>query len=170
MKERNPFILPPTANIPKEWIVSQDGFTKQIVCPSWSRKGGTYLLTLDKFTRELTCECPGFKYRGECHHLKVIKFASVKVARKRKDGVTDTSVESLLSFSPDQLAEKQLPVYRFICENGPVSIREIAEGLNWPEHCVTGRLMELREMEVVGKVGETYDEVTQRRVKLWGVV
>ena len=93
----------------------------------------------------------------------------MKVAKKRKDGVADTSVESLLSFSPDQLGEKQLAVYQHILNHGPVSIREIAEGLNWPEHCVTGRLMELREMEIVGQDGEEYDQVTQRRVKLWGV-
>lgn len=169
MKESLPFILPPTANIPREWVAKEDGFTEQIVCPSWSRKGGKYLLTLDKFTRELTCECPGFKYRGTCHHLKVIKFASVKVAKKRKDGVADTSVESLLSFSPDQLGEKQLAVYQYILNHGPMSIREIAEGLTWPEHCITGRLMELREMEVVAQDGEEYDQLTQRRVKLWGV-
>jgi hypothetical protein len=167
---QEPFILPPIANIPNEWVAKEDGFTKQIVCPSWSRKGGKYLLTLDKFTRELSCECPGFKYRGTCHHLKVIKFASVKVAKHRKDGVAETSVESLLSFSPEQLGEKQLAVYLELLRHGPKSIREIAEHLNWPEHCVTGRLMELREMEVVGKAGETFDQVTQRRVKLWGVM
>lgn len=167
-----PFILPTDAckNIPCEWIVKEDGFTKQIVCPSWSKAGGKYLLTLDKFSHELSCECLGFKYRGRCHHLKVIKFALCKTEKKREDGVADTSVESLLSFSPEQLGEKQLEVYRFILHNGPVSIREIAEGLNWPEHCVTGRLMELREMEVVGKAGEIFDQVTQRRVKTWSVM
>lgn len=170
MSESVPFILPPTANIPREWTAHEDGFTKKIVCPSWSKKGGSYLLTLDKFTRELSCECPGFKYRGTCHHLRVIKFAACKVMKRRKDGVADTSVESLLSFSPEQLGEKQLAVYQFICSNGPVSIRETAEGLHWPEHCVTGRLMELREMELVGKDGQAYDQVTGRRVKLWGVV
>lgn len=36
--------------------------------------------------------------------------------------------------------------------------------------CVDCGLMELREMEVVGKEGEGYDTVTQRRVKLWSVM
>ena len=40
MMAQVPFILPPTANIPREWVAKEDGFTKQIVCPSWSRKGG----------------------------------------------------------------------------------------------------------------------------------
>jgi len=171
--KQEPFILPIGANIPKEWIVHEDGFTKQIVFPSWSKLGGKYIITLQKFSRELTCECEGFKFRGVCHHVRGLRWASLKEKKGKKksgSGVSDTSMDSIHSFTPAQLGLRQLKVFEKLRDDGPLSIREIAEGLEWPEHCVTGRLMEVREMGVVDYVTDKMDEVTNRRVSLWGVV
>jgi len=162
-------ILPETANIPKEWIVREDGFTKTIVFPSWSKAGGSYEITLHKFSRELECHCKGFMRWGVCHHVRGLRWATTK-PRKAKKGVSDTSQETYFSFSKEDLGKRQLAVFTVIDDEGPLSIREIAEFLHWPEHCVTGRLMEVREMGVVDYVTDKIDEVTNHRVSLWGVV
>lgn len=169
MKAQHPVILPVNANIPKEWIVREDGFTQTIVFPSWSKAGGSYEITLHKFSRELECHCKGFGFRKVCHHVKGLRWATTKPAKKRKKGVSDTSKEAYLSFSEEMLGTRQLAVFSKLRDDGPLSIREIAEGLKVPEHCVTGRLMEVREMGVVDCAGEKIDEVTGYRVKVWGV-
>jgi predicted transcriptional regulator len=169
MKQVTPFILPVSANIPKEWIVHEDGFTQTIVFPSWSRFGWVYFIKLHKFTRELECQCQGFTINKICHHVKGLRWATTK-PRKKKKGVADTSMESFYSFTPEQLGARQLKVFEALRDNGPLSIREIAETLHWPEHCITGRLMEVREMGVVDYVTDKMDEVTNQRVSLWGVV
>jgi predicted transcriptional regulator len=173
MKQVTPFILPVSANIPKEWIVHEDGFTQDIVFPSWSNQRGSYICTLQKFTRELTCPCKGFTFNHICHHVRGIRWASVKEKKGKKksgSGVSDTSMDSIHSFTPEQLGARQLKVFETLRDDGPLSIREIAEELEWPEHCVTGRLMEVREMGVVDYVTDKMDGVTNRRVSLWGVV
>ena len=170
MKAQVPVILPESANIPKEWIVREDGFTQTIVFPSWSKAGGSYEITLHKFSRELECHCKGFGFRKVCHHVKGLRWATCKPRKKKQKGVADTSMDAIASFSPDELSARQVKVYSIIRDKGPLSIREIAEGLHWPEHCVTGRLMETREMGAVDYVTDKIDEVTNKRVSLWGVV
>jgi hypothetical protein len=170
MKDRKPFILPPHANIPKEWIVEENGFELKIVFPSWSRQGGAYRLTLHKFTREMSCECEGFRFRGVCHHIRGLKWATTRPLKSKKPGIADTSIESIRMFSEEDLGDRQAEVFRKLQKNGPLSIRELSEALNWPSHCITGRLMEVRKMGAVDYVGDKYDNVTNRRVSLWGVV
>ena len=34
-------------------------------------KGNTYTVSRNKTTGKLNCTCPGFKYRGNCKHLKL---------------------------------------------------------------------------------------------------
>ena len=171
MTESVPFILPEEANIPNQWKLAEDEDHATIVFPSWSQENGTYVSILDKQTRELSCECLGYQFNKVCHHVRGIKWATCKPHKKRgKTGVTGTSIASIRSFSPEQLATNQLAVFDTLCKHGPLSIREISEALRWPEHCVTGRLMEVREMGAVDCAGEKIDQVTGKRVKVWSVV
>jgi hypothetical protein len=169
MTQSVPFILPETANIPDNWKLAEDAEKVAIAFPSWSKQNGIYVSVLDKRSRELVCECKGYQFNKICHHVRGIRWASCRPIKKRK-GIADTSIESINSMSPEELSNNRAKVFEVVRDSGPISIRGISEELHWPEHCVTGRLMEVREMGFVDQQGEEIDRVTGKRVKLWGVV
>ncbi len=170
MIEAVPLILPETANVLESWKAYEDDEKLEIEVPSWSIYGGSYRVTVDKATRKMSCKCLGYIKNGICHHTRGIRWFTTKPPRKHKKGPADTSLESYYAFSKKDLGARQLAVFEKIETCGPLSLRELSEGLHWPEHCVTGRLMEVREMGVVDCAGDKIDEVTHKRVKLWDVV
>jgi len=65
------------------------------------------------------------------------------------------------------MGRNELAVLGVLLKRGPACNQEIADTLQWPVNCITGRTMELREK---GLVEEAYREVYKsRRVIHWQV-
>ena len=161
--------MPARANIPREWIRESTLNEQVIIFPSWSQWGGEYEITMDLETRELKCNCYGFKYRGKCHHVAGLIWACYKKPKRRK-GVAATSIESFHSLTQDDLGSRQKIVFETLDAHPNRSNRELAELLNWPINTITPRVKELREMGAVARYGIKYDPVTNRNVMTWVTV
>jgi DNA-binding MarR family transcriptional regulator len=142
-------------------------FGLEVSVPSRSIPGAVYRVTVDA-ERRLACNCPGFAHRGTCHHVRALLFLVHK--RARPHGAQDTQVQSYHAFSEEDLGDRQHSVLQWLEQNGPASNREIAEGLKWPVNAVTGRVFELRDMELVADAGTKVDGITGRRVHVWRTV
>ena len=162
-------IMPPNANIPHEWVRYQDDAHTVVVMPSRSVPGKTYEVTIDNRTREVRCDCQGFKFHHECAHTKGLSWVSYKLHRARKSGVQRTSVEAYYSIMQD-IGEMQRIVLVEIEMYGPQSNSQIAERLRKKINSITGRVWELRNMGLVEQAGEILDETTQRMVMTWRAV
>jgi hypothetical protein len=142
-------------------------FGLEVTIPSRSVPGTVYRVTVGE-DRHLTCNCPGFAHRGNCHHVRALLFLAHKKARTH--GAHDTQVESFHALTEEELGSRQAAVLTFLEGHGPASNREIAEGLKWPINAVTPRCHELREAEMVRDDGKKLDPVTGRMVHVWGVI
>lgn len=60
-------------------------------------------------------------------------------------------------------------VYDIIAQRGPITDREIANCLDWPINCVTGRRHELVELGFVASAGKIKDKLTGMTVHAWTV-
>jgi len=67
-----------------------------------------------------------------------------------------------------RVGEKQLAVFKFIQEHGPVCNLDIADGLGWEINRVTGRSRELFEMNEI-EVAYKDKSRTGRTAKFWQV-
>lgn len=161
-------IMPPDANIPYEWQTGIDNGRLNIVVPSWSRTDKmSYLVLLDLKTRELVCECKGFEARGDCHHVRGLRwFCSTP---RRRKGVSRTSLEAYRLLTSEDLGDRQAKVLKAIELLGPISDKQIGTLLGWPINCVTPRRGELEDMGLIRHVGEQLDVHTQRHEMTWGV-
>ncbi len=161
--------MPPDANIPYEWQEAIDVNRLGIIVPSWSRTDKeSYLILMDKKTRELRCECKGFDLRGTCHHVQGLKwFCSHPVFRRK--GVTKTSLESFHALTKEMLSDRQQTVFKAIEILETASDREIAHALGWPINCEIPRRSEIEDMGIIRCVGEQFDSTTQRTVMIWSV-
>jgi SWIM zinc finger len=54
----------PVAGSPETWVI-----------PSETMDGTSYTLSLDPKTNEMTCNCPGFRYRNYCKHSRFLAYA-----------------------------------------------------------------------------------------------
>jgi hypothetical protein len=165
------FYLPPKANIPKQWVTQQDLFQKCIIFPS--RGTGDkpfYNVRLDLETRQLSCDCLGFKKKGVCHHVKMLIIATCHPSKLKDISTFDTSIDSYFAFSEKEIGDRQLLVLNCLKENGPMSNRMIAERLHRPVNTVTGRCFELRSMGMVAECGRAFDFTTKRYVIIWMAV
>ena len=161
--------MPPDANIPYEYQVGTENGRLLVVVPSWSQTDKTsYLVAIDKTTREMWCECKGFEMHGTCHHVKGLKwFCSHPVFRRK--GVTKTSIESFHALTKEMLSDRQQTVLKAIEILETASDREIAHALGWPINCEIPRRSEIEDMGIIRCVGDQFDSTTQRTVMVWSV-
>ena len=159
--------MPPDANVPDKWVDEVDG-KKYITVPAWSSEKGTYRVEMDKATRELKCNCLGFKYRGVCHHLNYLKSFCSKPLHPHKIGVQQTSLEAYKE-AKKKLGDHQAIVWATIDAHGPISNKQIATILGWEINSVTPRVLELRALEQVKYAGTRLDPKTNRPEMLWSV-
>lgn len=194
------FYMPPQANIPKQWVLADNAGHMDIVVPSWSfyramqkyrdmcatadAKGEalppkplglreTYTIRMIMETRQLFCDCEGFRFTRECHHIKgLIWFTTMPRTRRgiKEHGVSETSLLSYYSFDEIDLGARQDVVAKALKQHGPMSNKQISVTLNWPINCITPRVKELREMGMVAETGYHYDENTLRWEKVWANV
>ena len=159
--------MPPDANIPDKWVDESDG-KKIITVPAWSRERGIYKVEMDAKTRELRCNCLGFKYRGICHHLNYLKSFCSKPLNPHKIGVQETSLQAYKE-AKKKLGDHQAIVWATIDAHGPISNKQIATLLGWEINSVTPRVLELRALEQVKYAGQRLDPKTNRPEMLWSV-
>lgn len=161
-----PLILPEGANVPAEWIVRRTLFENVIVVPSWSMKdGATHNVSMDLSTRVLSCDCPGFQFRGVCHHVRGLAWFCSKPGRRR--GVQVTSILSYRALK-DVIGDRQITVLDVLERSEePLSDKQIAAALKWPINCVTPRRGELVEMGLVESAGHRFDSGTNRHEYVW---
>ena len=160
--------MPPDANIPDKWVDEADG-KKIITVPSWSAEGGVYRVEMDKQTREIRCNCPGFRFRNDCHHVNYLISFCKKPAHPHKIGVQETSLEAYKQ-AKKKLGDHQAIVWATIDAHGPISNKQIAALLGWEINSVTPRVLELRALEQVKYAGQRLDPKTNRAEMLWSVV
>ena len=158
--------MPSHANPPHEWQVGSDNGQLLIVMPSRSQIDKTgRLVMMDKETRQLKCECEGFRYRGDCWHVRALVWV-VAGPRKRKKGVQPTSLEAFMSIR-DELGPKQQIVLKALEIVGHASNKELVTLVGWPINCITPRILELREMGLVEYDSERIDPLTGRSEMVW---
>ena len=160
--------MPPNANIPDKWVDEADG-KKYITVPSWSAEGGIYKVELDKNTREIRCNCPGFKFRNDCHHVSYLVNFCKKPQHPHAIGVQRTSLEAYQQ-AKITLGDHQAIVWVTIDAHGPITNKQIAMILGWEINSVTPRVLELRTLEQVKFAGYREDPKTGRHEMMWSVV
>lgn len=160
------FVMPPRANIPREWIRETTLTEMKIVFPSWSGSRESYEITMQLDTRQLRCDCEGFRYRHKCHHVAGLIWACYKKPKKR-GGVAATSIMSYRALKREDLGDRQRIVYETIDAHPDRCNRELGELLDWPINTVTPRVKELREMGAVMQCGTKHDIATNRNVMTW---
>jgi hypothetical protein len=161
-------LMPPNANIPDKWVDEADG-KKIITVPSWSAEGGIYKVEMDKQTREIRCNCPGFKFRNDCHHVDYLINFCRKPQNPHKIGVQQTSLEAYKQ-AKVTMNDHQAIVLATIDVHGPISNKQISMILGWPINSVTPRVLELRTMEKVKFAGQRQDLKTGRHEMMWDAV
>lgn len=156
-----PSYLPSGANL--AGLDYETGYGETIVkVPSRSVEGLFYQVRIDNNAGGvMSCDCPGFHYRGECHHIRALLFM-VHKREKHKGGGMDTRLRAYydLLHDPKRLHESQWRVYDYLLRCGPADFGGIAAGLGLPDRAhVTGRVDELRRLQMVedgGKVGRVH--------------
>lgn len=161
--------MPPEANIPDEWVAAEDKDRLVMVVPSWSRKDSLcYMVVMDKNTRELVCECKGFHFRKDCHHVRGLVWFCAGPKAKSK-GMQRTSLIAWDSIQED-LGDKQKMVYDALAVVEEASNKDLGNLLGWPINTITPRVLELRNMGLVECAGEKYDNRTNRSELTWKAV
>ena len=160
-------IMPLNANIPGEWVAGWTDKSFTIAVPSWSKKGETYDVEMMLEDRSLRCDCLGFKFRGDCHHVRGLIWFCCRPEGRR--GVRTTSRMAFEEIKPE-LMERQGAVYAWLKDAGPRSDRAISDGMGIPINCVTPRRGELVEMGMVEFHGYGTDPNTNKKVMIWKAV
>ena len=159
--------MPVSARIPPHWISAVDGSTMIIPMPARSsRTQELYSVFMDMRTRELKCDCRGFRVRGRCFHVNWLIRACYK--RRRTKGVQDSSLEAYFSLAPEVLAERQREIYLVLRDRGPLTDRQLAELLGRERHTIPARRNELLDDGLVQDAGRVLDPVSNITVHLWG--
>ena len=159
--------MPIGANIPKEWTVASTLDGLKIIVPSWSMReeGATHIVFMDHQTRALRCDCLGFQYRGDCHHVRGLSWFCMQPLKRR--GVQKTSIASYHQLFTEGIGLKQIAVLELLQREGPLTDRQIEKALGWRISSVTGRRNELVDMGAVEAAGRVHDQGTNRQVFIW---
>ncbi len=161
--------MPPNANIPYEWQVGSENGKLAIVVPSWGQMDKTsYVIFMDKRTRELQCECKGFQMNKDCHHVRgLIWFTSGP--RHKKKGMQPTSLDAWKSIK-DDLGPKRKIVLEALTRLGEASDKQLAQALGWTINRITPRRGELVQIGLVDFSREQVDVKTNRTEIVWRAV
>lgn len=81
--------------------------------------------------------------------------------------IQQTSIESYRSILPD-LNSRQQTIYRTIRKLGCCSNNDLSRILKLPINCITPRVKELRDYNLVFRKGVKTDRITNRTVIVWG--
>jgi hypothetical protein len=161
--------MPLNANIPPQWVAAIENGRMAIVFPSWSRENTlSYLIIMDMATRELVCECEGFRVRGDCHHVRGIVWCCAGPRHKNK-GMQPSSLDAWKSIQAN-LGQRQKTVFKALQEIGEASNKQISKLLGWPINTITPRVLELRNMGLVDFSREQVDLKTNRTEIVWRAV
>jgi len=79
--------------------------------------------------------------------------------------MNEASIESYHAI--EDITDRQREVYLAIRENGPVTNRELCSIMQLPINCITGRVSELVQKNMVASFGKRHDNVTERNVNEW---
>lgn len=162
-------VMPPEANIPENWIAARDDDKTVIIVPSWSKRvTTTYAIIMDNHTRELVCECQGYRYRQDCHHVRGLVWFCAG-PRAKKHGMQPTSIAAFESIK-DDLGHKQTLVLETLKIAEVASNKDLSNLLGWPINTITPRVLELRNMGIVECAGEKFDSQTHRSELTWKAV
>ena len=137
--------------------------------PSWGQSDKTsYVIFMDKNTRELRCECKGFEVNHDCHHVRGLIWFCSGPRHKRK-GMQPSSLDAWKSIK-ENLGQRQKVVFRALQEIGEASNKQISQALGWPINTITPRVLELRHMGLVDFSREQTDLRTNRTEIVWKAV
>ena len=161
--------MPPNANIPPQWLAGIENGKMAIVFPSWSRKDVlSYLIIMDMASKELVCECEGFRIRGDCHHVRLLAFCCAGPRHKKK-GMQPTSLDAWKSIK-DDLGPKRKTVLEALTKLGEASDKQLAQALGWAINRITPRRGELVQIGLVDFSREQVDVRTNRTEIVWRAV
>ena len=162
--------MPLGANLPDNWVVGEENGCLLIKVPSWSLKGNSRIVTMSRTTSNLFCDCPGFTWRGDCHHVRGLIWFCSRPYNARHHGIQATSIESYHAMCEELMAERELEVVELLKKEGPLQSRLIAQRLGRPINCVTRPVLDLRDAGILEWAGDVYDAQTDRKVMAWKVV
>lgn len=91
----------------------------------------------------------------------------IKPARIVQDSITrEMSFEALQPVIGERRASVLIAIYQL----GKATSIEISRHLNWPMHCVSGRITELRDhLSLIEQCGIQEDHITRRKYTLYRV-
>lgn len=163
--------MPEGANLPAEWVVYDEDGVLGIVVPSWSKKEGRRIVEMNKSTSNLFCDCPGFDFRGDCHHVRGLVWFCSRPARARgkcgRTGVQWTSVDSWHQFLDTVVGEREEEFLEVLEKEGPLQNRLVALKLGRPINSITGVCFKLRDAGIVECAGTVVDHLTGIEVFVW---
>jgi len=88
---------------------------------------------------------------------------------KMNPNIQSTSLSAYETIKPE-LGDRQSTVYAYILEHPGLLANEIAQGLNLPINCVTGRIRELANMNLICSVGIRASKITGFNGLMWEAV
>lgn len=83
--------------------------------------------------------------------------------------IQQTSLEAYEAILPT-LSDRQLIVFEVIQRHPGMSNHDIARFLNWEINCVTPRVDELRDRNMIGLNVIKKDRITEKKVMAWEVL
>lgn len=163
-KEPEKVFMPINANIPKEWIKDVDLWYTYVPFPSKAIKDVNYIIRMDNETRQLFCECEGFKFHKICSHIKIFGW----VCKKKPRGTRAVSLEARLSLSEEQI-EGDAKKLTDKLKDKPSTSDELEEIFNMRHQTVSARLSELNKAGFIEPSGMERPTRSGRNAIVWQI-